>query len=188
VSSLVDLDKKVATIESIIFKLAPVDTELVSTVNTISGVIKTLNEAISSLNATNSELYKAAPASVAAFTQGNDEENLRTIKENTKPVGFTLPPEPPSTYHSVTDENGQFECQICLDKRSLSEISKLQCECEYCNQCPRRTVAPEHYSFIKDNSLSRCPICRLLVQLDDGCNMVRKPSRSDEKCNINLHG
>jgi hypothetical protein len=41
-----------------------------------------------------------------------------------------------------------------------------------CDKCPRKTISPELYSFVKENQLTSCPTCKILVELEDGCSSV----------------
>lgn len=60
---------------------------------------------------------------------------------------------------------GEMTCSKCKQ----AEVSHR----DLCGKCPRRQIPPELYAFIKQEKLSRCPDCKALVELLEGCNDVR---------------
>ena len=60
---------------------------------------------------------------------------------------------------------GEMTCSKC--KQAKVNHNDL------CGKCPRRQIASELYALIRAKQLSRCPRCKILVELVDGCEDVR---------------
>lgn len=64
-------------------------------------------------------------------------------------------------------------CPTCQGMTCSKCNQTLAAHNDLCGKCPRKTVSPELYSFVKENKLTRCPNCRTLVELEEGCNNIR---------------
>jgi hypothetical protein len=63
-------------------------------------------------------------------------------------------------------------CKVC-EEMTCSRCKQTQAaHNNLCDKCPRKTVSPELYSFVKENQLTSCPNCKILVELEDGCSSV----------------
>lgn len=81
---------------------------------------------------------------------------------------------PASRFGQVDDKMSQFaSCGSC-NTTTCSKCKQTQAAHDgLCGKCPRKTVPSELYAFIKTNKLSRCPSCKTLAELEEGCNSVR---------------
>ena len=81
---------------------------------------------------------------------------------------------PASRFGQSDDKMSQFaSCGSC-NTMTCSKCKQTQAAHDgLCGKCPRKIVAPELYAFVKKNKLSRCPSCKTLAELEEGCNSVR---------------
>jgi hypothetical protein len=63
-------------------------------------------------------------------------------------------------------------CKACKEMTCSKCKQSQAAHNNLCGKCPRKTVSPELYSFVKENQLTSCPNCKILVELEDGCSSV----------------
>ncbi len=81
---------------------------------------------------------------------------------------------PASRFGEADNKMVQFASCVSCNTMTCSKCKQTQAAHDgLCGKCPRKTVSPELYSFVKKNKLSRCPSCKTLAELEEGCNSVR---------------
>lgn len=81
---------------------------------------------------------------------------------------------PASRFGEVDDKMVQFASCLSCNTMTCSKCKQTQAaHDDLCGKCPRKTVSPELYKFVMKNKLSRCPSCKTLAELEEGCNSVR---------------
>jgi hypothetical protein len=79
----------------------------------------------------------------------------------------------------ASDDNsrGQFgACSVCKVRSCWKCKQTQETHMGLCGKCPRESVSPELYTLIREKKLTRCPDCRILVELQYGCEDVQKVS------------